>query len=101
MSGKVLSFELPDYTLNADSGDGFLCLLCAHYTFVNETSWAETFHDKAVTNTTMIHMHGTEDFHYCPNCGAEVLSLGEWVERRPQDQDKTLSEIKRTIRELR
>lgn len=98
MSGKVLSFNMPPYTLNADNGDGFLCLLCGHYTFDKETMWAETLRDKAITG--VCHMHGTEEYHYCPNCGAEILTMQEWVERRPWDLGKTISQIGKSIREV-
>ncbi len=98
MKGKVLAFQVAPYTLNADNGDGFLCLKCGHYTYVNETRWAETLRDRIITG--VMHMHGTEEFNYCPNCGAEILTLQEWVERRPWDAGKTLREIGKTIREV-
>ena len=97
MSGKVLAFKLPDYTLNVDKDDGFLCLLCGHYTFTDETMWGESFRDS--TNCVM-HMHGRDGFHYCPNCGAEIITPEEWVERRPQDAGKTMAEVLKTIREV-
>ncbi len=85
----VMSDNEP-YTIN-ESGDGdFSCLICHHFIlYAPETEWGEM----SGRGGTFMHMHGTEPFHYCPNCGREILTSVEWVEKHPEDQGKTFKEI--------
>lgn len=91
MSADILAFIPADATLNVDSGDGFACMVCNHWTYINGTSWEEI-------HTGGMFMHGREPFKFCPNCGAPILTPEQWVEHRPQDAGKTWAEIKRSIR---
>lgn len=100
MSGKLIRLKAPLHTLNVDRGDGFLCMLCGHWTWYKETEWAESFYDRAMTGVVG-HMHGTEDFHFCPNCGAEILTRDEWVKRRPWDAGKSVEEVFQGLRRER
>lgn len=95
MSGDILAFIPAEATLDMTSDDGFCCMVCGHWTYISETNWADYVVD---SNNSLCHMHGREEFHFCPNCGTRILSLDEWVDYRPQDGGKTVSEIKRTFR---
>lgn len=87
------------YTLNMDSGDGFTCLACGHWLYESETEWGDLYVCNPSHPKRFGHIHGHETFHFCPQCGAMVLSLSEWVNEYPQDQNKTISDIARRFYE--
>lgn len=92
MSGEVVPFR-SNHTMNIDRYGEFLCLVCGHWlTCAPETEWGDLF---VVRPERFGHMHGTEPFHYYQNCGAEIITQEEWVERYPYDSGKTISEIER------
>ena len=87
----VMSDNEP-HTMNVGDDGEFACLVCEHFIiYTNETEWGET----SGGGGSFMHMHGTEPFHYCHNCGRGILTPAEWAERHPEDQGKTLKEIRR------
>lgn len=88
MTAEVIQLR-PKYTMNVDSGDGFLCLVCGKWTIFGEVEWAGRIGEASG--------HGRESFSFCPACGAEVLSIDEWADVFPQDQGKTTSEIRHRL----
>ena len=88
MSAEVLTFR-PKHTMNVDSGDGFLCLVCGRWTIFGEVEWSGRIGEARG--------HGRIPFGFCPACGAEVLSPSEWAEEYPQDRGKTYQEIRRRL----
>lgn len=90
--GDVVPFRR-GFTLNVDfKGDGFQCMVCGHWLWLDETEWGDMFR---AGNGRFGHMHGTEPFHYCPNCGAQVLELEHWCDVFPEDGGKSVWEIER------
>lgn len=83
--------DAENHTLNIDGDGGFTCLICGHFViYTSETEWGEVS-GRASSRTFM---HGTEPFHFCPNCGRSILTLEEWVEKHPDDVGKTFREIR-------
>jgi len=84
--------EAEQHTIDTGDGDGFHCLICGHYViYTNETEWgALNWRGLAFS-----HMRGTEPFHYCPNCGREILTQEQWIEKYPDDMGKTYAEIRK------
>ena len=80
------------YTVNLNNDGEFLCMLCGHYIiYTGETEWSHT----SAHGGGYAHMHGTEPFHFCPNCGREILTPELWVDEHPEDAGKTWEEIGR------
>ena len=95
VTAEVMPFHR-EFTMNIDTGDGFTCIACGHWLWENRTEWGDLY---VVRPKRFGHMHGTEKFNYCPNCGAMVLTMDEWAEMFPQDQGKTLFDIERRFYE--
>jgi hypothetical protein len=93
--GQLIKFHKPkpreNFTLNVvRKGDGgFCCIRCGCYTYDDELGWGEY--------TGGVFFYGHVRFRYCPGCGAEIITVEEWAERRPQDQGKTFAEIMKEL----
>ena len=87
---EVLPFTRHKFTMNADTGDGFTCVVCGHWTYDNETEWGDLF---ACASKRFGHIHGREPFRFCPSCGAMIVTTEQWADIYPHDQGKTLGEI--------
>ena len=90
---EVLPFTRHKFTMNADAGDGFTCVACGHWTYINETEWGDLFVCNPSRPKRFGRMYGREPFRFCPSCGAMVVTTEQWAEIYPQDQGKTLGEI--------
>lgn len=97
----VIPFVKYGYTMNMDSDDGFTCMVCGHWLYESETEWGDLFVCNPSHPKRFGHMHGRERFHFCPQCGAMVLTTEEWAEMYPQDQGKSIQEIARRYYEPR
>lgn len=97
----VIPFVKYEHTLNMDSGDGFTCMVCGHWLYESETEWGDLFVCDPSHPKRFGHMHGREAFHFCPQCGAMVLTTKEWADVYPQDQGKSIHEIARRYYESR
>ena len=91
MPADILAFIPHDATFNMDTGDGFTCAACGHWTYEGETEWGDYF--ACEPKRFGGHIHGTEPFRFCPHCGAPILTLEEWVEHYPEDQGKMTGQI--------
>lgn len=90
MKGEVIRLRPTNVTMNMADDGSFHCMACGSWTeFEGSTKWAE--HNNK--GSYYFHMHGSEEFRFCPNCGAEVLSMEEWVNRFPYDAGNTKSKI--------
>ena len=99
----VIPFVKRDFTMNMEfsESDGFTCMICGHWLYESETEWGDLFVCNPVHPKRFGHMHGRESFHFCPNCGAQILSPHEWADFFPHDQGKTVREIaKRYYKEV-
>ena len=85
---EILKFR-PKFTVDVSMDDGFLCLVCGRWVITKEVEWSGRIGEAMG--------HGREQFSFCPSCGAQVITKGEWAEYYPQDQGKTASEIRRRL----
>lgn len=93
---EVIPFMKHRHTMNMEAGksDGFCCMVCGHWTwYPPETEWGDMFACRP--KRFYGHIHGTEPWHFCPNCGALIVTPDEWADIYPKDQGKTIGEIAR------